>query len=595
MSNTRRQARNRGRRTVLTAAAAALLTGAGVVAAAPAQAAPTVVPLPHTRPHHDAPSAGRLTSRLHGALTAAPAATPAGLPGTRRAPARGPAGPRVIGGGVTSISAAPWMAQLWYYDDKGTTDTGDDVSFFCGATVVSPTKILTSAACVSGWDWADYGVVVTGTDQLPTNDTSGDTDLHGGTLSAVWRQWTDPSYRLAADDSTDNDVAVLTLPAPVAAEPLPITTAGDTSSYQPGTQARLYGWGATSSTDDDLSQSLESATLPVDSDASCSAYYGADFVAGHMTCAGTASGTDTDTVTACDGDFGGPLVVAGRLVGVMSWGVQGCVAQGSSSVFARVATYVGAVEPRIDDTDGSGDGRADMLAITPAGSGYQYDSNGSGFAPRVSVGDWSGLNLVRQTDLDRDGYGDLLLRATNGVLYWDHYVPADDSWTDTGLGGGWNSMKAVAIAGDVDGDALPDMAAVDSSGNLWLYPGKGDGRFGSRVRIGYGWNIYGADVLGHGDLTGDGRADLLAQDSSGNLWLYKGDGTSFAPRVKVGYGYHYTAYVTSGDITGDGRADLVARDSSGNLWLYKGTGSATAPLAARVKIGYGYGVYNLFG
>jgi len=91
--------------------------------------------------------------------------------------------PKIIGGTTTTISAAPWMAQLWYFDNNGTPkDTSDDISFFCGGTVVSPSKILTAAHCVSGYDWFDHGVVVTGTDQLPTvSDDGTSSDLHGGT------------------------------------------------------------------------------------------------------------------------------------------------------------------------------------------------------------------------------------------------------------------------------------------------------------------------------------------------------------------------------------------------------------------------------
>jgi hypothetical protein len=48
-------------------------------------------------------------------------------------------------------------------------------------------------------------------------------------------------------------------------------------------------------------------------------------------------------------------------------------------------------------------------------------------------------------------------------------------------------------------------------------------------------------------------------------------------------------------MTGDGHADLVARDSHGVLWLYKGTGKASAPYAPRVEIGSGWNTYKLIG
>ncbi|MEV7980778.1 hypothetical protein [Streptomyces sp. NPDC086519] len=42
------------------------------------------------------------------------------------------------------------------------------------------------------------------------------------------------------------------------------------------------------------------------------------------------------------------------------------------------------------------------------------------------------------------------------------------------------------------------------------------------------------------------------------------------------------------------KADLLAVDSAGALWLYKGTGSASAPFSARVQLGAsGWTHYNL--
>ncbi len=44
-------------------------------------------------------------------------------------------------------------------------------------------------------------------------------------------------------------------------------------------------------------------------------------------------------------------------------------------------------------------------------TGYSKDSKGTSFAARESWGNWNGVNVVLQTDLDRDGYQDLRLPA----------------------------------------------------------------------------------------------------------------------------------------------------------------------------------------
>ncbi len=577
--------RRRVRVALPTAAATLLIGGAGAFMMAPAHATGAASEPARAVEHsHDAPSRAELTARLDAVLKDVRKGTPTSA-------ASRTVDPKIIGGTPAGISSAPWMAQLWYSD-------GDGSGFFCGGAVIAPTKILTAAHCVAGVTWSrnNDAVVITGTDQLLSADAQGHADLHGGTPSGVWRQWSNPSFDPA---TTDNDVAVLTLANPVSAPPLRITTAGDTASYKPGTQAQLYGWGRTSSTNNDTSPTLQTATMPIDADSACQGYYGSDFVAGHMLCVGTpASGADAGTVSACNGDSGGPLVVGGRLVGVVSWGVQDCVAQGAYSVFSKVSAYAGAIDQRVDDTDISGDGLGDVFARTPAGSGYEYDSKGGTLGARQSIGGWGGLTLVRQADLDRDGYQDFLERTSSGVLYREYFDPAAGGDLVTSYGGGWNAMKVIAVPGDLTGDGLADLLTADTGGKLYLYAGNGKGGFGARKQVGYGWNTYGANIFGHGDFTGDGRADVIGRDSAGNLWLYKGTGsatTPFSARVKIGYGYAYTAYLATGDTTGDGRADLVTRDSAGNLWLYKGTGSATKPLSARVKIGYGWNIYDLFG
>jgi trypsin/VCBS repeat protein len=333
------------------------------------------------------------------------------------------------------------------------------------------------------------------------------------------------------------------------------------------------------------------------SNTACSSEYGSDFVAGHMICAGTAAtGSDTGTTSACNGDSGGPLVVNGRIVGVVSWGVLDCVEQGAYSVFSRVSTFAGAIDARLDDTNMSGDDKADLFAVTSAGDGYEYDSTGANFRARQFIDNFAGLNVVRQGDLDRDDFQDLIVRTTGGQLY---FLPGTGD-PAVSIGGGWNSMASIVLPGDVNGDGLPDLVGTDTGGTSWLYPGNGKGTLGARTKIGAGWNTYSGAIYGKGDLSGDGRPDIVARDASGTLWLYKGTGSGAAPwaaRIKVGTGWNtYNAFAAVGDVTGDGHADLLARDASGALWLYKGTGSGGAGVwAARTKIGTGWNTYSLFG
>jgi hypothetical protein len=93
--------------------------------------------------------------------------------------------------------------------------------------------------------------------------------------------------------------------------------------------------------------------------------------------------------------------------------------------------------------------------------------------------------------------------------------------------------------GDFTGDGKADVHAVKTTGELYLYRGNGAGGFaGAGVKIGAGWGGF-AKVFSPGDFTGDGKADVLAIKTTGELYLYRGNGAGgFAGAgVKIGAGW----------------------------------------------------------
>ncbi|MGW8763486.1 FG-GAP repeat domain-containing protein [Streptomyces sp. NPDC055815] len=211
------------------------------------------------------------------------------------------------------------------------------------------------------------------------------------------------------------------------------------------------------------------------------------------------------------------------------------------------------------------------------------------------------LNVTRNAnshDYTNNGSTDVLARDASGVLWRDDLRdrPVNgqvSSAQRTKVGTGWGIYKQIESVGNVGGAATGDLIALDGSGVLWLYLGKGDGTFATRVKVGTGWQVYNK-LAGGSDLDGDGRADLVATDGAGDLWFYKGTGDytkPFGARVKVGGGWQaYNHLAAVGNIAGTATGDLVARDTTGVLWLYQGNGRGG--FAPRVKVGAGWGAFS---
>ncbi|MDP9443288.1 MAG: FG-GAP-like repeat-containing protein, partial [Actinomycetota bacterium] len=142
-------------------------------------------------------------------------------------------------------------------------------------------------------------------------------------------------------------------------------------------------------------------------------------------------------------------------------------------------------------------------------------------------------------------------------------VPADGMRRFAGV-------DLLAGAGDLDADGHQDVLGRKlTTGELLLYPGRGDGTF-RRARLVLADATAYDLVLGAGDLDHDGSRDLLARSSAGELVLLATTHGRVSGTRLIATGWGRKTLVTAGmDVTGDQRPDIVARDgTSGRTWIY---------------------------
>ncbi|MER5435107.1 FG-GAP-like repeat-containing protein [Streptomyces sp. NPDC002588] len=291
---------------------------------------------------------------------------------------------------------------------------------------------------------------------------------------------------------------------------------------------------------------------------------------------------------------------AGKLVpnGTYTWTLTATPADGQGAALTNTGTVkVTGATPVRRDLVGS-DGFGEVLTLNGSGGlTYQYGTGtGTLTGKRTGTGWPTTMKAVPFGDLSGDRCNDVLVRLSNGTLraYRPGCAAALTPTTPyTSLGTGWNQYDVLTSPGDVSGDGRADLIARQAStGSVYLYKATSTGKLSAKVRIAADWKGY-KKIVGAGDLNGDGHGDLLVQDKSNELWRYDGTATGrFKSRVKVfdDWGSSYNTVVGVGDITGDGKADLVARDTAGNLWRSNGNGKGS--FGGRTRIATGWQSYK---
>lgn len=237
--------------------------------------------------------------------------------------------------------------------------------------------------------------------------------------------------------------------------------------------------------------------------------------------------------------------------------------------------------PTLDLSSAAITGPGDLVGIDAAGQIVNRPSlGGRNYGPPRIIG--SGFGSAKELftpDWDRDGAYDLLTQWTNGDLTLHRGIAGGGFHPPVKLGaGGWNTLT-LAVGTWCANNRMPQILALDTAGNLFLYPNKGLGDLSARVTISTG--VF-ANRLSMVDYDVDGFQDLIGLRADGSVQLYRGGGkTSLRaesrPTVATGWG-DVTGFRPLLHVTGLNSTGLALRRANDSVqyWDLSG-GNLAAP------------------
>ncbi|MFG2554573.1 FG-GAP repeat domain-containing protein [Streptomyces sp. NPDC048581] len=282
--------------------------------------------------------------------------------------------------------------------------------------------------------------------------------------------------------------------------------------------------------------------------------------------------------------------------GRYTWSLTATATEGAGTY--STSGSLGLSSGRQGHHDQGGYSYGELVTLNSSGGLTLHYTEGKGtFDWKQSASGWpAGTVAVPFGDMGSDRCAEMLVRTPGGELRryagkcGSSYGPSS---SHTSLGTGWKAYDVLTAPGDLTGDGRTDLLARQAStGDVFVFANDGAGKLKPRVKIASAWKGY-TKLVGAGDLTGDGIGDVLARDNYGALYRLDGAGDGkLKARVKIAaqWGASYNAVVGVGDITGDGKNDLVARDTAGNLYRNPGNGDGT--FGPRVKIASGWQGYK---
>jgi DNA-directed RNA polymerase subunit N (RpoN/RPB10) len=185
-------------------------------------------------------------------------------------------------------------------------------------------------------------------------------------------------------------------------------------------------------------------------------------------------------------------------------------------------------------------------------------------------------------------------QAVQASAFPDRYQPQASDGAIL-AGALWNLGANAVAGGDVTGDGRLDLVARRPDGSLSLYTNTGNNSqpYGPNAMVGSDWQQFSWFLAG--DVIQDGLADLVAERPDGTLLLYANSGNPnqrYSSGFRIGSDWNQFTNITLADVTGDRLADLVATRPDGTMRLYANTFDASQPYNGFQQIGDNWQQYD---
>ena len=246
-------------------------------------------------------------------------------------------------------------------------------------------------------------------------------------------------------------------------------------------------------------------------------------------------------------------------------------------------------------SDVNGDGKLDLVALTPENGVFVFLGNGDGTFSTTPTNyllttTASPAFAVAVADLNGDGKLDLAVNVNSGIAILLNIGSGNFSPAVYYSGPGGTANPGIAI-GDVNGDKHPDVFVTNYTGTVVEFLNSGTGTFTLKGTVGA--LGLGTQFVTLADINGDKKLDLVVADQNGEIWTFygKGDGTfTNGPGYPLqGSSVPYSLILA--DFNKDGALDILELDDSEPIALValgRGDGTfQTNPFYAHANLGSG--------